>query len=101
MTAAPNHVGRRIALPAPAPPDIRVRVRWFLMAAASVLIAQALGQLRRSAQPDAVLAVALSPTAKPSTINLGHLIAVASDCLAALPGRWRRSQRRLEPEWVM
>ena len=46
----PIRVVGRIVLPAPTPPQMRVRVRRLQMPAASVLTAPALGQLRRSAR---------------------------------------------------
>ncbi len=52
----PNRVAGRTTLPAPTPPDTRVRVRWFLMPVASTQIDSALGQHRLTARPDAALA---------------------------------------------
>jgi hypothetical protein len=49
----------RIALPAPTPPYMRVRVRRSENAAASALIAPALSQLRLSAHPHAAMLSAL------------------------------------------
>ncbi|MGO8928695.1 MAG: hypothetical protein ACLQU3_17640 [Limisphaerales bacterium] len=48
MNEPPNRLAAKIALPALAPPDKRVRIRRSEMPAAPVLIAPARGQLRRS-----------------------------------------------------
>jgi len=46
-TVRSNRLTRRIALPAPTPPDLRGRVRRSETPAGSMLTAPALGQLRR------------------------------------------------------
>jgi hypothetical protein len=65
----PNRVAGMIALPAPAPPDMEVRVLLFQMPAASALIAPALGQHRRGwPRLPAALAAAPAPS-EDSTVN--------------------------------